>query len=236
MATIISIETSTEVCSTALEIDGENVWERHQTEGQQHSTLLAPYLKEMKDFMTAQNIKADAVAVSSGPGSYTGLRIGVSTAKGLCFGADVKLLAIPTLRVIAQSVLSSNTLPTDALLCPMIDARRMEVYTAFFDTQLNQVRETSADIITEESFHELLDQHPCYFFGNGAQKCKSTITHANAHFIDGVIPLATNMAKEAEEAYKRQEYQDVAYFEPAYLKEFIATQSKNKVLGFDNQK
>lgn len=229
MATIIAIETSTEVCSAALAQDGKVIWHKEHTEGMAHATLLAPYLQEMQTFMKAQNLKADAVAVSSGPGSYTGLRIGVSTAKGLCYGANLPLIAIDTLQLMASAAQEKIGTP-HALFCPMIDARRMEVYTAFFDHQLNKVKETSADIITEESYQDMLNKGEIYFFGNGSGKCKETLTHANAHFLDGIVPLASHIAPLAEEAYKKGDFKDVAYFEPAYLKEFIATVAKNKVI------
>ncbi len=235
MSAIIAIETSTEVCSAALNVDGKCVWTKKNLEGMSHSTLLAPYLEELQAYANKENIKVDAVAVSSGPGSYTGLRIGVSTAKGLCFGADIPLLSVDTLKIMAESAIATlSDIPVDALFCPMIDARRMEVYTAFFDKQYNKVKETAADIIDENSYADLLAKHPVYFFGNGAEKCKSKLTHPNAHFIQGIVPLAENMATEGEERFKAKDFKDVAYFEPFYLKEFVATVAKNKVLGGNN--
>ncbi|MBO4529072.1 MAG: tRNA (adenosine(37)-N6)-threonylcarbamoyltransferase complex dimerization subunit type 1 TsaB [Paludibacteraceae bacterium] len=239
MATIISIETSTEVCSVALSQDGENLWEKKHMEGQAHSTLLAPYLQEMQIYINDNHIKVDAVAVSSGPGSYTGLRIGVSTAKGLCYGSDLPLLSIGTLEVLTIAALHSlkgSDIPANAYFCPMIDARRMEVYNAFYDKDLHQVRETSADIIDENSYQEILNNHTVFFFGNGSSKCKKAIQHPNAKFLDDIVPLATEMSQLADEAYKKKDFKDVAYFEPAYLKEFIAVVGKNKVLGLENQK
>ena len=239
MATIISIETSTEVCSVALSRDGEILWEKKHMEGQAHSTLLAPYLQEMQIFINDNHIKVDAVAVSSGPGSYTGLRIGVSTAKGLCYGSDIPLLSIDTLKILTTEALHSlegSSIPSDSYFCPMIDARRMEVYTSFYDKNLNQVKEISADIIDENSYQELLNEHTVYFFGNGSDKCKKAIHHSNAKFLDNIVPLATGMCQLAEQAFQNKDFKDVAYFEPTYLKEFIAVVGKNKVLGLENQK
>lgn len=171
-------------------------------------------------------IPLDAVAVSCGPGSYTGLRIGVSMAKGICYGRNVPLIGIPTLEVLSVPVLLYHELPEDALLCPMIDARRMEVYAAIYDRALNVKREISADIVDENSYLEYLEQHPVYFFGNGAAKCREKITHPNAHFIDDLHPLAKMMFPLAEKAVAINDYKDVAYFEPFYLKEFVASQPK----------
>lgn len=234
MATIISIETSTEVCSVSIAKNGEVVWEKRHMEGQAHSTLLAPYVQEALTFAKSNEIKIDATAVSSGPGSYTGLRIGVSTAKGLCYGMDTPLLSIDTLKIMAKSARNKLQGETNYLLCPMIDARRMEVYTAFFTPELKKIVETSADIIDENSYKEILDKQIVYFFGNGAEKCKSVITHSNARFLDNIVPLACDMRLLAEEEFSNKNFKDVAYFEPAYLKEFVATVSKNKVLGLEN--
>jgi tRNA threonylcarbamoyladenosine biosynthesis protein TsaB len=148
-------------------------------------------------------------------------------AKGVCYGQKLKLIGVSTLELLCVPVLLYHEeLPEDALLCPMIDARRMEVYAAIYDRALRPVKEISADIIDENSYLEFLEKHPVYFFGNGADKCRSKITHPNAHFIEDVYPLAKNMAPLAERAHARQQFEDVAYFEPFYLKEFIATQSK----------
>lgn len=178
-----------------------------------------------------KNLHLDAVCVSKGPGSYTGLRIGVSMAKGLCFGADAKLIAVDTLALIAHTAIKSGAVESDALVCPMIDARRMEVYASFFDSNLNQVRATSADIIDENSYSEYLGGKKVYFCGNGSDKCKSVLTGANANFISDIIPLAENMVELSEKKYAEQKFEDVAYFEPEYVKEFVATVAKNKVLG-----
>lgn len=230
MACILNIETSTNVCSAALAIDGNVAWEQTSYEGHSHATLLGVYVEEALREMHSKGHKLDAVAVSSGPGSYTGLRIGVSLAKGLCFGFGIPLLSIPTLKLLAYTAIQTE--PIDgALYCPMIDARRMEVYAALFDGQLQPVRGAQADIVTEETYADTLASHPVCFFGDGAEKCKAVITSLHARFLDGIYPLASHMAPLAEKAYAAKQFEDVAYFEPFYLKEFQATIAKNKVLG-----
>lgn len=226
MSCILHIETSTEACSVALSEDGMSVFSREDLAGPSHAVQLGVFVDEALSFADSHAMPLDAVAVSCGPGSYTGLRIGVSMAKGVCYGRNLKLIGIPTLKVLSVPVLLREDLPEDAYLCPMIDARRMEVYAAIYDRALNAVRETAADIIDENSYLELLDSHPVYFFGNGASKCKEKITHPNAHFIDDVKPLAKWMFPLAEKAIAMEDYKDVAYFEPFYLKEFIASTPK----------
>lgn len=177
-------------------------------------------------FVDSRGLPLDAVAVSCGPGSYTGLRIGVSMAKGVCYGRNLPLIGLHTLEVLCVPVLLYHDLPEDALLCPMIDARRMEVYAAVYDRALEVKREIAADIVDENSYLEFLDEHPVYFFGNGAAKCREKITHPNAHFIDEICPLAKWMFPLAEKAIVKQDFKDVAYFEPFYLKEFVASKPK----------
>jgi tRNA threonylcarbamoyladenosine biosynthesis protein TsaB len=231
MPIILSIETSTSACSCALSQDGKVIFGRENHEGESHSTLLGVFVEEIMTYVRENNIVPDAIAVSSGPGSYTGLRIGVSEAKGLAYGLDIPLIALPTLAVMA-SMMKDKVQP-NALLCPMIDARRMEVYAAFFDTSLNVVRETSADIIDENSYADLLEKQPIVFFGNGAEKCKAVLTHHNAQFLSDIHPLASGMIPLAEKAFADNSFADVAYFEPHYLKEYVAVVGKNKVLrGF----
>lgn len=228
MACILHIETSTEVCSTAISQDGACLYFEENKEGPAHAQLLSSFVQETLSFADSHAIPLDAVAVSCGPGSYTGLRIGVSMAKGVCYGRNVPLIALPTLQVMCvPTLLRNEDLPDDALLCPMIDARRMEVYSCFYDRALREVRPTSADIIDADSYKELLDQHPVFFFGNGADKCKAVLQHPNAHFIANVVPQAKAMFPLAEQRFLRQQFEDTAYFEPFYLKEFVATQSKN---------
>ncbi len=229
MAAILHIETATEVCSAALSIDGKLVMERVSDVDQSHSTLLGVFVEDIMKEVRKEGLQLDAVSVSSGPGSYTGLRIGVSQAKGLSYGLNIPLIVVPTHQVMAQQLQYKAN--ENSLLCPMIDARRMEVYATFFDHNLKVVRETSADIIDADSYADLLDKHEVFFFGNGAAKCKETLTHINARFVDGIKPLASAMITAADEAFAQSRFEDVAYFEPFYLKEFVATVPKNKVLN-----
>jgi len=229
MACIVHIETATDVCSVALSENGAILISKENYDGPNHNVLLAPYVDEMVSFADNHAIPVDAVAVSCGPGSYTGLRIGVSTAKGLCYGRNLKLVSVSTLQLLCVPLLlHNNDIPEDALLCPMLDARRMEVYSAIYNRSLQTVKDISADIIDEFSYKEILDKHPVVFFGNGADKCKKTINHPNAIFIDNVKPLAKNMLPLAERAYLQSKWEDVAYFEPFYLKEFVTTQAKKQ--------
>lgn len=228
MACIIHIETATDVCSVALSQDGKVLLSKENLDGPQHSTFLGPYIEEMVSFADSHAIPMDAVAVSQGPGSYTGLRIGVSTAKGLCYGRHLPLLAVSTLQLMCVPLLLNEEIPEGTLLCPMIDARRMEVYSAIYTPSLQEVKTISADVITPESYADILDKQPVLFFGNGAAKCKEVITHPNARFCKDVFPLAKYMMPLAEKAFLNGKTEDVAYFEPFYLKEFIATQPKKK--------
>ena len=227
MSTIVHIETSTDVCSVALSEDGHCIFHEEDRKGPSHARILAPFVKDAVSMADSHAIPLDAVAVSSGPGSYTGLRIGVSTAKGLCYGRNLKLISVSTLELLCVPVLLYHEdIPQDALLCPMLDARRMEVYSAIYDRALKTKKEISADIITPESYKEFLDQGPVVFFGNGSNKCKDVITHPNAIFIDDIEPLAKNMVPLAERSLMQGKIEDTAYFEPFYLKEFVAGQSK----------
>lgn len=229
MSCILHIETSTQVCSVALSQDGVCLFDKADFEGPSHASILAGYVEEAVSFADSHAIPLDAVAVSKGPGSYTGLRIGVSEAKGVAYGRDARLLAVNSLNVLTVPTLLHAELPDDALLVPMIDARRMEVYCAVYNRALQEVWPTQALVVDEASFGELLDEHPLYFMGNGSDKCRAVIQHPNAHFIEGAVPLATQMIPLAEMAMAREEFEDVAYFEPFYLKEFVATQSKKLI-------
>lgn len=229
MACILHIETSTDVCSVALSEDGAILFTKEDFDGPQHAVTLGVFVDEVLSMADSHAKPIDAVALSCGPGSYTGLRIGASMAKGICYGRNLPLIALPTLKVMSVPILLMDELPEDALLCPMIDARRMEVYAAIYDRALNPIKEVSADIITADSYAEYLREHPVYFFGNGAAKCKEVITHQNARFIDDIQPLARWMFPLADRAFLDGTFQDVAYFEPFYLKEFVATIAKNKV-------
>lgn len=228
MSCILNIETSTETCSVAVAQDGGIIFEKINNEPNSHTKYLAKFVEEALSFAESHAIPLDAVAVSSGPGSYTGLRIGVSTAKGICYGKNVPLIAIPTLKLLCvKPLLSDDIEDENALLCPMIDARRMEAYTAIYDRALREVREVKAEVIDANTYNEWLDKGLVYFFGNGAEKCKGIINHPNARFIDNVVPTAKSMLPLAELAIAKGQYEDVAYFEPFYLKDFVAIKSKS---------
>lgn len=232
MACILNIETSTQVCSVALTADGQVLDHHENYEGQTHSTLLSAFIKSALDYASSRELKIDAVAVSLGPGSYTGLRIGLSEAKGLAFGLDVPLIGVNTLQLIAVSTMFNHFIEEDNVLyAPMIDARRMEVYTAVYDAALTATVEPQAMIIDEHSLENLLRDHTLILSGNGAAKLKGVITHPHARFIDDVHPVALDMMALSERAFRRQEFIDVAYSTPLYLKEFQATRPKNKVLS-----
>ena len=224
---ILHIEASTEICSVALSQDGHVFFERVNRDDRSHAKVIAPFVEEALQTADSQGAKINAVALSCGPGSYTSLRIASSTAKGVCYGRDIPLIAIPTTAIMCVPVLFRDDIPEDALLCPMIDARRTEVYATVYDRALGVVKETHAEVVTPESFKEQLDAHPVYFFGNGAAKCKEIITHPNAHFLDEYRnPLAKNMMPLAERAWFDEKFEDIAYFEPFYLKNFVATKPK----------
>lgn len=227
MSCLLNIETSTNVCSVAISEDGQCIYHDEDRTGPNHNERLGQFVDEALSFADSHAIPVDGVAVSMGPGSYTGLRIGVSMAKGVCYGFGIPLLAVPTLEVLCVPVLlRHDDLPEDALLCPMLDARRMEVYAGVYNRALKQVREIRADVVDADTYRELLDQHPMYFFGNGAKKCMEVINHPNAHYIDGIEPLAKNMFPLAERRMMRGETEDVAYFTPFYLKDFVALKPK----------
>ena len=229
MALVLSLETSTSVCSAALARDGRLLAERVSYEGKSHATLLTVFVEQILAETGIEATALDAVAVSQGPGSYTGLRIGVSTAKGICYATGAKLIAVDTLKAMAIMA-EKNATPRPDLFCSMIDARRMEVYTAIYDSALNRVTDTQALIIDADSFADRLKDSTIAFYGDGAGKCQNVITSANARFIDGICPLAANMVPLAEEAFAAADFKDVAYFDPFYLKDFVATVAKHKVL------
>lgn len=226
MSCILNIETSTDVCSVSVSQDGACIISQEDHEGPNHAVKLGTFVDEALSFADSHAIPLDAVAVSCGPGSYTGLRIGASMAKGICFGQDLKLIAVPTLELMAVPVLLREEVEEGALLCPMIDARRMEVYSAVYDRALHEVRGIQADVVDAETYREYLDRGPVYFFGNGAEKCMEVINHPNARLIKGVEPLAKWMFPIAERRIAQEKYEDVAYFVPFYLKDFVAHQPK----------
>lgn len=227
MALILNIETSTAVCSAALTEGDEVLFEQHSFEGPSHASLLGVYVEKALQWAKAQGRTLDAVAVSCGPGSYTGLRIGVSVAKGLCFGADIPLISVPTLTLLADTAIRRMEQPADSRYCAMIDARRMEVYAAVYDRSLREVRETGADVVTADTYKEFLDRGPVYFFGNGAAKCMEVINHPNAHLIEGIEPEARWMFPLAERRIMQEQFEDVAYFVPHYLKDFVSKKPKS---------
>ena len=227
MSCILNIETSTNVCSVAVSHDGACIFDKEDHSGPNHAERLGTFVDEALSFTDNHAIPLDAVAVSCGPGSYTGLRIGVSMAKGICYGRGLKLLAVPTLELLCVPVLLEELVTDDdALLCPMLDARRMEVYAQLFDRSLHEVRPIHADVVEPDTYKEYLDQHPVYFFGNGAKKCQDVISHPNAHFIGGIEALAKNMLPLAERRMAEGHFEDVAYFVPFYLKDFVAKQPR----------
>ena len=229
MERIVLIETSTALCSTALAENGAIISYRESSAPKAHASLTAVFIKEMLEERGLSPQDCDAFCVSMGPGSYTGLRVGVSTAKGLCFGSGKPLMAVGTLDTLVAQTREIPGLDGDLkYVIPMIDARRMEVYTAVFTPEGKQLTETAPAIIDENSFAEQLEQGQCLFIGDGAGKCAGVIRHPNAHFIQ-CNPKASAMLIPATSAYKEKRFEDVAYFEPFYLKEFVATVSKKKL-------
>lgn len=223
---ILCLETATPVCSVALN-DGNRCLALRECVGQNaHSEKITIFIKEVLDEVGVGYDQLDAVAVSMGPGSYTGLRIGVSTAKGVCYAADRKLMAVDTLQAMAYGMhqqLADRLQPND-LLIPMIDARRMEVYASIFDANLNKIQDTAALIIDENSFSDLVAEgHRLWLFGDGAPKLKAVFANRpEIHIMEGFNPSAAFMASLAEQQLKAGQFVDVAYFEPFYLKDFIA--------------
>lgn len=230
MAVILNIETATKVCSVALAVNGSVQSIRESHVANSHSELITIFSEEVIKEVGIGFHDLDAVAVSMGPGSYTGLRIGVSTAKGFCYAIDKPLIAVNTLHAMAAGMI--NLTGDDSfLVCPMIDARRMEVYAAVFDHSLKELKATEAVIIDEHSFEDLLKDHKILFAGDGAPKCKEVLSHqANAFFNDEFHPSARHMAPLTEQKYDRKKFENVAYFEPFYLKDFVAGIPKVKGL------
>jgi len=236
MAIILIIETSTEICSVALTKDGKLIDLIESKEGQNHARLISVFAETL---LTRNNIKSGelaAIAISKGPGSYTGLRIGVSTAKGICFASRIPLIAIGTLEAMAKHValnLSRYDLPENRplLFCPMIDARRMEVFSMLLDKDGKILKPITAEIIDESFLANELIENQVVFFGNGSNKCKNIITLPNALFLTDIGASAQYMVELVWEAYNKNHFEDVAYFEPFYLKDFVATVSKKNIFG-----
>lgn len=235
MSKILCIETSTEVCSVSLADQGEIIAFKENLNGLSHSKLLTVYIDDILKENDLKVSDLDAVAVSEGPGSYTGLRIGVSAAKGLCFGAEIPLIAVSPLDAMTYGVskrASELGIGEADILVPMLDARRMEVYSAKYDMNGERITEVTPLIIDEESFSDELEEFKMYFFGNGSAKCKEVISSENAIFVEDVITTSQNMAALAEAKFLKEDFVDVAYFEPFYLKSFVATTSKKNILKF----
>lgn len=230
MAILLALETSTTVCSVALSVNGEIISQRQTDLPNSHAQTLTVFVDEVMKESHLSYSKLDAIAVSEGPGSYTGLRIGVSTAKGLCYALSKPLISVSTLQTMTQQVLGSHKpLNESVVLVPMIDARRMEVYSAHFNALGEMIRNVVAEIIDESSYLTLLEKNEVVFFGNGAEKLKDTIVHPQGLFIDGIVPLAKDMVSLADKKYGQGEFVDLAYFEPFYLKDFMVSLPKNKV-------
>lgn len=223
MALILNIETATKNCSVSL-ADGKNLLQiKEVNDGSySHGEMLHVYIDEVIKKANKNLTDLDAIAVSKGPGSYTGLRIGVSAAKGLCYSLDVPLISVSTL----ASLASTLKVEKDALIIPLLDARRMEVYSSIYDNNYHQIRDIKAEIITENSYVTYLEKGKVYFLGDGADKCKGTIIHKNAVFLDDHFPSAKEMVYFSLLKFENKDFEDVAYFEPFYLKDFIAIKSK----------
>lgn len=222
MSYILNLETSTKNCSVSIGKSGKLIALKELNDsGYSHAEKLHVFIE---DVLKEANLKFSdlaGVCVGKGPGSYTGLRIGVSAAKGLCFALDIPMYAIESLQILANSISVD-----DGVIVPMLDARRLEVYSAIFDKNYNQIRETQAQIIDETSFQENLVQGKVYFVGDGAEKCKEIIKHENAVFIDGNFPSAMDMLELSNLKHQKSDKEDVAYFEPYYLKDFVGTKPK----------
>ncbi len=230
MALILLIETATSVCSVALADSGNILAVKEQNEQNIHASKLTVFIQEVLAMAEKEISELDAVAVSKGPGSYTGLRIGVSTAKGLCYALDIPLIGVYTLLAMAEGFQAQNDVPENMCLCPMIDARRMEVYQAVFDKKLREIQPVEAKIIVGDSYSSTLKETPITFFGDGAEKCKAVLsTHENVHFDSGFVNSATYLATAAQKKFAERLFEDVAYFEPFYLKDFITTTPKKLI-------
>ena len=222
MGLILQIETATTSCSVALARDKKVLAFKEIDQRNIHAEVITVYIDGLLKQTSLSYADLDAIAVSCGPGSYTGLRIGVSTAKGLCFALDKPLIAVETLAAMASSAVRGLKDP-NTLLCPMIDARRMEVFTAIFNAAGEVIRPTAAEIIDGKSFADILAGNKVLFLGDGAEKCREVLGgHTNASFLTGFANSAVDLTAIAADKFEKQEFEDVAYFEPYYLKDFIA--------------
>lgn len=238
MANILHIETSTKSCSVAIANKGEIASLIEESDqNYSHAKKLTVFINEAIKKAKIDFHQLDAICVSKGPGSYTGLRIGVSTAKGICYALDIPLIAIDSLYSLAgfchekhSSFISEKADDKGFYLCPMIDARRMEVYSAVYDEHLNEIMPVNAVIIDESSFRELIDEKAFFIFGDGASKCKDVLNHPNLHIIPEVESSATGLIKRAYQLFTAKQFENTAYFEPFYLKDFVAGKPKVKGL------
>lgn len=223
------IDTAASLTSVGLAIDGKVVSYKESTKPREQASQTAPYIKEV---LEQNNLKAkdcNAVCISMGPGSYTGLRVGMSTAKGICFGGNVPLIGVGTLELLANQAIDEDLLPEGCeYIVPMIDARRMEVYACVFNKDAERLTETEPKIIEEDSFADFLEKGKVLFIGDGAEKCKDVIKHENAFFMQ-CNPKASALLNPAMKAFEQKDFKDIAYTEPFYLKQFVAIKSKKKL-------
>jgi tRNA threonylcarbamoyladenosine biosynthesis protein TsaB len=226
MGLILQLETATTACSVALALDGKVIACKELNEKNVHASHITLFIQEVIEETKKSFADIEAIAISMGPGSYTGLRIGVSTAKGLCYALDIPLIAINTLKSMAQGLVASGQFDNNFIFCPMIDARRMEVYTAVYDYDLKEIIPVQAKIIEDGSFGELLKNNKIVFFGDGAFKCSDILNSSNSVILDDFVNSAKDMSSLALEKFKKQSFEDIAYFEPFYLKDFIFKKSQ----------
>lgn len=232
MAVILNLDTSIDRCSVALTAEGMVLAHQEDEGGRNHAGVLSSYIKYCLDFAREKELKLDAVAVSMGPGSYTGLRIGLSEAKGLAYALDIPLIGIDTLKIMTCQVMFTQELQGDEIFVPMIDARRMEVYTAAYDFALKPVMKEQALILDPQSYSTIISAYPrVLMFGNGSDKARDVIKAENVSFISDINPLAIDMIALAEQAFMKRDFIDLAYSVPNYIKDFQAVKAKNSVLG-----
>ena len=230
MATILNIETSGKICSVALTRDGVLEFNQENNDGMKHAELLAPFVERAMEEVKRKEWQVDAIAVSIGPGSYTGLRIGLSLAKGLAFSLGVPLIGVSTLKILAVKAMFRNfDFTGEEILSPMRDARRMEVFTGAYDFSLNEVETPGAKILDNNSFASLLANKQVWFMGDGSSKAKEVIKSPNAHWIDNLYPMAKDMLALSEKAFRENDFLDIAYSVPEYLKEYQTTTPKAKI-------
>ncbi|RPH34256.1 MAG: tRNA (adenosine(37)-N6)-threonylcarbamoyltransferase complex dimerization subunit type 1 TsaB [Bacteroidales bacterium] len=234
MSKFLLIESGTNVCSVAISVDGKVVGLKESSDEKAHASQLTLFIDRLTQETGISISNLDAVVVSKGPGSYTGLRIGVSAAKGICYAAEKPLISINSLdsMVYGATTLYQSIIERDSIdyYCPMIDARRMEVYTALYDKSFGKIKDIEAQVVDEKTFKDILDNKKILFFGNGAIKCRNTINHHHAYFADNFLPSSKFMIPLALDAFSNQTFEDVAYFEPYYLKDFVATVSQKDLI------